>query len=58
MIVVFMFRVFMMTLFIFLLLYGDDMLISTNHLNDVNKLKIILRNEFDMKHLSVVKEDS
>ena len=38
-------------LFIFLLLYVDDMLIATKSIVEVNKLKVLLSREFDMKDL-------
>ena len=41
---------------IFLLLYVDDMLIAVKSISDVNKLKILLRREFDMKDLGAVKK--
>ena len=37
--------------FLFLLLYVDDMLIVANSMSEVNKLKILLSREFDMKDL-------
>ena len=42
--------------FIFLLLYMDDMLITTKNIMDVNKLKVLLSREFDMKNLSAAKK--
>ena len=36
---------------IFLLLYVDDMLIVANSTSEVNKMKILLSREFDMKVL-------
>lgn len=42
--------------FIFLLLHVDDILIASNHLHDVNKLKIMLGKEFDMKDLCAAKK--
>ena len=41
--------------FIFLLLYVNDMLITSNHLCDVNELKSLLSKEFDMKDLGPTK---
>ena len=41
--------------FIFLLLYVDVMLITSNHLCDVNELKSLLSKEFDMKDLGPTK---
>ena len=41
---------------IFLLLYLDDMLIAANSLSEVNKLKILLSKEFDIKDLGAVKK--
>ena len=41
---------------IFLLLYVDDMLIATKSMSDVNKLKILLSKEFDMKDLGAAKK--
>lgn len=40
--------------FIFLLLYVDGMLIAFNHLHD--ELKIMLKNEFDIKYLDAAKK--
>jgi hypothetical protein len=42
--------------FIFLLLYVDDMLIATKSILEVNKLKVLLSREFDMKDLGVAKK--
>ena len=42
--------------FIFLLLYVNDMLITSNHLCDVNELKSLLSKEFDMKDLGPSKK--
>lgn len=39
--------------FIFLLFYVDDMFIVSYRVYGVNKLKNMLRNEFDMKYISV-----
>ena len=39
----------------FLLLYVNDMLIAAKGISEVNKLKILLSREFDMKDLGVVK---
>jgi hypothetical protein len=36
-------------LFIFLLLYVDDMFIAVKSIMEVNKLKVLLSREFDMK---------
>jgi hypothetical protein len=41
--------------FIFLLLYVDDMLIVAKSILEVNKLKVLLSREFDMKDLSATK---
>ena len=41
--------------FIFLLLYMDDMLIATKSIVEVNKLKVLLSQEFDMKDLGATK---
>ena len=41
---------------IFLLLYVDDMLIATKSTSEVNKLKILLSREFDMKDLVTTKK--
>ena len=41
---------------IFLLLYVDDMLIAAKSMSEVNKLKILLSKEFDMKDLGVAKK--
>jgi hypothetical protein len=38
--------------FIFMLLYVDDMLIAAKSIMEVNKLKVLLSREFDMKGLS------
>ena len=40
---------------IFLMLYMDDMLIATKRMSEVNKLKIFLSKEFDMKDLGGAK---
>ena len=40
----------------FLLLYVDDMLIAAKSMSEVNKLKILLSREFDMKDLDVTKK--
>jgi hypothetical protein len=42
--------------FIFLLLYVDDMLITTKSIVEVNKLKVLLSREFDMKDLGTAKK--
>jgi hypothetical protein len=42
--------------FIFLLLYVDDMLIATKSIVEVNKLKVLLSKEFDMKDLGAAKK--
>jgi hypothetical protein len=42
--------------FIFLLLYVDDMLIAAKSIVEVNKLKVLLSREFDMKDLGVAKK--
>lgn len=42
--------------FVFLLLFVKDILIASNHLNDVNELKIMLGKEFDMKDLGDAKK--
>ena len=41
---------------IFLLLYVDDMLITTKSMSEVNKLKILLSRDFDMKDLGEAKK--
>jgi hypothetical protein len=41
--------------FIFLLLYMDDMLITANSIAKVNKLKVLLSREFDIKDLGIAK---
>jgi hypothetical protein len=41
---------------IFLLLYVDGMLIATKSIIEVNKLKVLLSREFDMKDLGVAKK--
>jgi hypothetical protein len=42
--------------FIFLLLYMDDMLIAAKSIVEVNKLKVLLSREFDMKDLGTTKK--
>ena len=42
--------------FIFLLLYVDDMLITAKSIVEVNKLKVLLNREFDIKDLGVAKK--
>jgi hypothetical protein len=42
--------------FIFLLLYVDDMLIVAKSIVEVNKLKVLLSKEFDMKDLDAAKK--
>jgi hypothetical protein len=42
--------------FIFLLLYMDDMLIAAKSIVQVNKLKVLLSREFDMKDLGATKK--
>jgi hypothetical protein len=42
--------------FIFLLLYVDDMLIAAKSIVEVNKLKVLLSREFDMKDLGTTKK--
>jgi hypothetical protein len=42
--------------FIFLLLYVDDMLIAAKSIVEVNKLKVLLSKEFDMKDLGATKK--
>jgi hypothetical protein len=42
--------------FIFLLLYVDDMLIATKSIVEINKLKVLLSREFDMKDLGIAKK--
>ena len=41
---------------IFLLFYVDDMLIAAKSMIEVNKLKTLLRKEFDMKDLGMAKK--
>jgi hypothetical protein len=41
---------------IFLLLHVDDMLIVAKNIVEVNKLKVLLSREFDMKDLGAVKK--
>jgi hypothetical protein len=43
-------------LFIFLLLYVDDMLIAAKSIVEVNKLKVLFSREFDMKDLGAAKK--
>ena len=40
----------------FLLLYVDDMLIAAKSMIEINKLKTLLRKEFDMKELGAAKK--
>ena len=42
--------------FIFLLLYVDDMLITAKSIVKVNKMKVLLSREFDMKDLGTTKK--
>jgi hypothetical protein len=42
--------------FIFLLLYVDDMLIAAKSIVEVNKLKVLLSREFDIKDLGAAKK--
>ena len=42
--------------FFFFLLYVDDMLIVAKFMSEVNKLKTLLRREFDMKDLGATKK--
>jgi hypothetical protein len=42
--------------FIFLLLYVDDILIVAKSIVEVNKLKVLLSREFDMKDLGATKK--
>ena len=42
--------------FIFMLLYVDDMLIAAKSIVEVNKLKVLLSREFDMKDLGAAKK--
>ena len=42
--------------FIFLLLYVDDMLITAKSIVEINKLKVLLSREFDMKDLGAAKK--
>ena len=44
------------SLYIFLLLYVDDMLIAAKSLSEVNKLKILLSREFNMNDLGVARK--
>ena len=41
---------------IYLLLYVDDMLIASNNITEINILRKLLSNEFDMKDLGVAKK--
>lgn len=43
--------------FILLLLYVDDMLIAAKSMSEVNKLKNLLRREFDIKDLDAAKRN-
>ena len=42
-------------LFIYLLIYVDDMLIACKDKGEIKKLKIILKSEFDMKDLGAAR---
>ena len=42
--------------FIYLLLYVDNMLVPTNYISEIKKLKAQLSKEFEMKDLGVVKK--
>jgi hypothetical protein len=42
--------------FIFLLLYADNMLIEAKSIVEVNKLKVLLSREFNMKELGAAKK--
>jgi len=42
--------------FVYLLLYVDDMLIASKSIFEINKLKILLNNEFELKILTVAKK--
>ncbi len=42
--------------FIYLLLYVDDILIASSDVVEINKLKVLLKGEFEMKDLDVVKK--
>jgi hypothetical protein len=42
--------------FIFLLLYVNDMLITAKNIVEINKLKVLLSREFDMKDLGAAKK--
>jgi hypothetical protein len=42
--------------FIFLLLYVDNMLIEAKSIVEVNKLKVLLSREFNMKELGAAKK--
>ena len=42
--------------FIYLLLYVDDILIIAKDMFEINKLKILLSGEFEMKDLGAVKK--
>ena len=56
MIVTFMLRALMIVHVFFLLLYVNDMLIAVKSMIEVNKLKTLLRKEFDMKDLGATKK--
>jgi hypothetical protein len=43
-------------LFIFLILYANNMLIAANSIVEVNKLQVLLSREFDMKELGTTKK--
>jgi len=42
--------------FVYLLLYVDDMLIASKSISEINKLKTLLNNEFEMKNLGAAKK--
>jgi len=46
----------MMILSCFLFFYVDDMLITVKSISEVNKMKILLSNEFNTKDLNAVKK--
>ena len=46
----------MMAHLFFLLLYVDDILIAAKSIVEVNKLKLLLSREFDMKDLGIAKK--
>jgi len=42
--------------YVYLLLYVDDMLIASKSISEINKLKTLLNNEFEMKNFGAAKK--